>query len=85
MCCKCGEKYSPEHRCTRKQLNMVLVEELSEEDGEEYLMYVKENEGIDGDKEEQVVEERMELSINPMKVILTIALSKSREILKIKR
>lgn len=80
-----GEKYSPEHRCTRKQLNMVLVEELSEEDGEEYLMYVKENEGIDGDKEEQVVEERMELSINPMKVILTIALSKSREILKIKR
>lgn len=37
LCYKYGEK------CAKKQLNMVVVEELQEFDGEEYIMYVKKN------------------------------------------
>lgn len=66
MCYKCREKYSLDHKCPKKQLHIVLIEDLQEEDGEEYLMYISKKEGIEVSEETNKVEEGIEASINAM-------------------
>lgn len=66
LCFKCGDKFSPDHKHAKKQLNMLVVEELGEGDEEEFLMCRVEKIGEDEIKEVEGPKEELELSINAM-------------------
>lgn len=66
MCFKCGDKLSLDYKCAKKQLIILVVEELGEGDEEEFLMCRVEKIGEDEMVEVEGSRKELELSINAM-------------------